>query len=232
MVLQKIIAHSGYTSRRGAEDLVRAGRVKINGKVAKISDQADPEKDKITVNNKLLVGEPPKIYLKLNKPLGYVCTNRHFDNERNIFDLVKLPVRLYAVGRLDKDSRGLVLLTNDGDLTQNLAHPRFEHEKVYEVKVRGEVRNSDIIISRFINGLDIGEKDDLARARRAKYLQNGLFVITLSEGKKRQIRRMFAAVGLDVLDLRRISLAGLSLGSLKEGDWEYLSREEIIFLKK
>lgn len=231
IILQKIIANSGYSSRRKAEELIRTEQVKINGRVAQIGEQADPEKDKITINNKLIPGTPKKIYLKLNKPLGYTCTNRAFKNERNIFDLVRLPDRLFAVGRLDKDSRGLVLLTNDGDLAQRLAHPRFEHEKIYEVRVREAVARPDLIIKRLTGGIDIGEDDGIAKAKRADYLQNSFFVITLNEGKKRQIRRMFQVLDLTLADLKRVNLAGLSLGSLQEGAWSYLTEEEIKNLK-
>lgn len=232
MILQKIISQSGYASRRKADELIRSGAVKVNGQLATIGESADPSKDKITIKGKPLPQVEKKIYLKLNKPAGYTCTNRQFPGERNIFDLVKIPARLYAVGRLDKNSRGLVLLTNDGELTQRLAHPRYEHEKVYEVKVSGEIRNGDLIADRLVKGVDIGEGDDIAHAREARYLQNNSFVITLSEGKKRQIRRMLAFFKLEVTDLRRTELAGLELGDLVEGQWAYLTKEEIANLKK
>lgn len=233
-VLQKIIAASGYCSRRNAEELIRNGAVRVNGEIANVGDRADAERDKITVRGRL-IATAPKIYIKLNKPVGYTCTNRSFPGERNIFDLVRTPERLFAVGRLDKESCGLVLLTNDGELTQQLAHPRFEHEKVYEVEVREkrggwvsqEQPDGEMIARELINGIDIGEGDGIARARKARYLQNGCFIITLNEGKKRQIRRMFSALGLETVGLRRVSLAGLQLGTLKEGAWAPLSAEEI-----
>lgn len=232
MILQKIIAQSGYASRRKADELIRSGVVKVNGHLATIGDSADSAKDKITIKGKPLPQVEKKIYLKLNKPLGYTCTNRQFPGEKNIFDLVKIPARLYAVGRLDKNSRGLILLTNDGEMTQRLAHPRYEHEKTYEVKVRGEIRSGQLIADRLVKGVDIGEGDDIAHAKKARYLQNNSFIIILSEGKKRQIRRMFAFFQLEVTDLRRTELAGLELGSLAEGHWAYLSKEEITNLKK
>ena len=200
MILQKAIAESGYSSRRKAEEIIRDGRVKINGLEAFIGDYADPEKDKITIDGRLISKPEEKVYIMLNKPLGYTCTNRRFAGEKNIFDLVDLPVRLFAVGRLDKDSHGLVLLTNDGDLTQKISHPKFEHDKEYEVKIRDEVVNPDLVIKSLIKGVDIGEGDGVVKAVRAKYLQNGLFRIILNEGKKRQIRRMFATLGTRVVD--------------------------------
>jgi len=238
-ILQKIIAQSGYSSRREAERLIRAGAVKVNGVAATVGQTADPDSDKITVGGRLIGSEPEKIYIKLNKPAGYVSTSRRFPGEKNIFDLVRVPARLFTVGRLDKDSRGLMLLTNDGELTQRLTHPSFEHGKVYEVKVtprqkRGALIgfNAEAIIKKLRAGVDIGEGDGIARAQGIEYLQTGLFVITLNEGKKREIRRMFAAVGLDTLDLKRVASAGLTLGNLAEGKWTHLSEEEINNLKK
>ena len=232
MILQKLIAHSGYCSRRQADDLIRNGRVKVNGKIAIIGDQADIEVDKIMIKNFLISKDAEKIYLKLNKPLGYTCTNRSFPGEKNIFDLIKIPERLFAVGRLDKESSGLILLTNDGDLAQKLAHPSFKHDKVYQVRIKGEFRKGDLIAKKLMSGVDIGEGDGICKARNAKYIDNNLFLITLNDGKKRQIRRMFKAVDLMVDDLRRTNLAGLALGTLKEGTWAYLSKEEIKELTK
>lgn len=231
MILQKIIATSGYCSRRRADELIRAGHVQINGELATIGDQADPLKDIVTIKGKSLPRAAAKIYIKLNKPRGYICTNRSFPNEKSIFDLVNVEERLFAVGRLDKDSRGLVLLTNDGDLTQHLAHPKFQHEKLYEVAIKEKIIKPELITTKFKQGLDIGEGDGMVRVKSIKYLQNNLFIITLNEGKKRQIRRMFKLFGLTVADLKRPSLAGLELGTLAEGRWAYLSPEEISNLK-
>ncbi len=227
MILQKLIAHSGYCSRRQAEDLIRNGRVKVNGKTALIGEQADIETDKIMIKNFLISKDAEKIYLKLNKPLGYTCTNRSFAGEKNIFDLIKIPERLFAVGRLDKESSGLILLTNDGDLAQKLAHPSFKHDKVYQVRIKGEFRKGDLIAKQLMSGVNIGMGDGTVKARNAKYIDNNLFLVTLNDGKKRQIRRMFKAVDLIVDDLRRTNLAGLALGALKEGAWAYLTKEEI-----
>jgi len=231
MILQKAIATSGYCSRRKGEELIREGLVSVNGRLAFIGDEADPEKDKITINGRLLSGPEKLVYIILNKPLGYTCTNRRFPNEKNIFDLVDLPSRLFAVGRLDKDSHGLILLTNDGDLTLKLSHPRYEHDKEYEVKIRDEVINPNLVINNLLKGVEIGDGDGIVKAVRAEYLQNNLFVITLNEGKKRQIRRMFEALGTKVIDLKRVRLGSLTLGNLPEGRWDYLSDEEINNLK-
>ncbi|MEI6529345.1 MAG: pseudouridine synthase [Candidatus Falkowbacteria bacterium] len=232
MILQKVIAASGYCSRRKGEELIRNGVVNINGRQALIGEEADPINDKITINGRLISSPEKMVYVILNKPLGYTCTNRKFANEQNIFDLVDLPTRLFAVGRLDKDSHGLILLTNDGDLTLKLSHPRYEHDKEYEVKIRDEVINPEMVIKELLGGVDIGDGDGVVKAVRAKYLQNDLFVITLNEGKKRQIRRMFDVLGTRVIDLKRISLGSLSLGGLPEGKWDYLTDEEIDNLKR
>ena len=232
IVLQKLIAASGLASRRQAEEMIRAGRVKLNGQTAILGDRADLKQDKITVGGHLIAAVEEKMYLKLNKPIGYTCTNRNFVGEKNIFDLVNVPARLFAVGRLDKNSRGLILLTNDGDLAEKLAHPRYEHEKVYEVTVKGQIQNIERTLKSLVNGVDIGEGDGRVGVQRAQYLQNGIFVITLNEGKMRQIRRMFSILGMTVEDLKRIAIGSLYLNDLPEGRWEYLTREEIEKLKK
>lgn len=231
VILQKIIAASGYTSRRKAEELIRSEQVEINGQLATIGDQADPLKDLITIGGRPLSAPATPLYIKLNKPVGYVCTNRSFPGEKNIFDLLKTTERLFAVGRLDKESRGLVLLTNDGDLAQRLAHPKFQHDKVYEVKIQEKITKPENIATQFKKGVNIGEEDGMVRVKDIKYLQNGLFVITLSEGKKRQIRRMFKALDLNIIDLKRTRISSLEIGNLKEGQWQYLDKEEIKKLK-
>lgn len=232
IILQKIIAASGYCSRREAERLIRGGSVKVNGQTAEVGQQADPEKDRITVKGELIGQAEKPIYLVFNKPVGYTCTNRNFLGERNIFELIRRPERLFTVGRLDRDSRGLVLLTNDGDLTLKLSHPRFAHEKVYEVQVKDEVINPKLVIKELLKGINIEDEDEPLKAEKAEYLQNDLFIITLNEGKKRQIRRMFEALGTRVADLKRVRLGSLSLGSLPEGKYRELTSEELAKLKK
>ncbi len=230
IVLQKAVALSGFCSRRKAEILIENNEIKINGQIAKKGDRVDLEKDKIEIRGKKLSSQPKETYLILNKPRGYTCTNRRFPNEKNIFDLLPDKERLFAVGRLDKDSRGLVLLTNNGDLAFKLSHPSFEHKKEYQVKLKEEIEKPKLISEKLIKGIDIGEGDGLAKAVKVEYLQNNTFVITLSEGKKRQIRRMFNYFKLTISDLKRISLAGIFLGNLEEGKWRNLNKKEIEYL--
>lgn len=241
IVLQKLIASSGKYSRRKAEELIRAGKVLLNGEEAFLGQRAEAGVDVLEVEGEILGEVKDFIYLKFNKPAGYVSTTASFPNERSIFELINLDDKLFPVGRLDKDSRGLMLLTNNGDLAQKLSHPRYEHEKIYEARVKfvgksfGDDRERELepekVIKLMEKGLDIGEGDGLARAKKVELLQRGFFRITLTEGKKRQIRRMFMELGFKILDLKRVELAGLKIGSLPEGSWEYLSEKELRELK-
>ena len=236
-ILQKIIADSGLTSRRHAELLIRKGMVKLNGKPAQLGDRADLSKDKVTISGKPLDPLPDKIYLKLNKPIGYACSNRIFPGEDNIFQLVKSDARLFSIGRLDKNSRGLIILTNDGAITQLLSHPRFSHKKVYIIKAdkgdRQEISYKDgsKICTALKKGVEIGGGDGVVRAKETQYLENNSFKLVLTEGKKRQIRRMFSALKLRVYDLKRIEFAGIRLDGLEEGAIKPLNEKEISYLK-
>ncbi len=233
IILQKAIASSGYCSRRKAESLIREGKVEVNGAEAIIGDMVDLKEDEIKISGQLIGEAEEFVYIKLNKPVGYVCTSRKFSGEKNIFDLIQISERLYPVGRLDKNSRGLVLLTNDGDLAQKLSHPKFEHEKVYHIRLKpGAFFDGRVVAEKLEKGVDIGEGEGIARAKKAQYLQNRDFIITLSEGKKRQIRRMFAAFRLDIDDLLRVEIAGLKLDNLKEAAFQHLSDRELADLKK
>jgi len=226
-VLQKIIAVRNGLSRRQAEGLIRSGSVMLDGKIAKLGDRGN-ETSKILVNGRELRIAPDKIYIMLNKPKGYTCTNRYFAGEHNIFELVPINEKLFAVGRLDKDSRGLILLTNDGALAEKLSHPRYGCEKEYEVLI-----DQDIDVSKKLTaGIDIKEEDGVVWAKKAKYLKDNKYSVILSQGKKRQIRRMFQVLDIKVLDLRRIKLANLELKDLREGKSRQLTSVEIQKLKK
>jgi len=235
IVLQKYLADAGVCSRRKAEELIKKGKVKINEKVAKLGDRIKTG-DKIFLDKKQIGLAKEKIYIILNKPIGYTCTNRKFKGEKNVFDLVTHPkpllrgdVRLVVAGRLDKDSRGLIILTNDGEFVNKVTHPKYGHEKKYEVEIKTQdstIKNKEII-DKFKKGIDIGDGDGVVRAKDIILLSGPStssgqlkFSITLVEGKKRQIRRMFEKINYEVIDLNRVSIGKIKLGSLKIGKWE------------
>lgn len=226
IVLQKFIAEREFFSRRQAEVMVRGGQVKVNGKIAKLGDRADDD-DIVEIKNKRvkkLDTSKKSISIILNKPLGYVCTTRSFENEKNVFHLIDMRERLFIVGRLDKDSRGLVLLTNDGDMAQEMTHPKYECSKIYEVKISGPEKMDEaqinFICHKFKGGMMLEGEDNLALAKDIKYLRDDTFEIILTQGKKRQIRRMFGFLGYNVLDLKRIQLGQFKLGNLPEGEYK------------
>lgn len=226
IVLQKFIAESGHCSRRNAEELIRQGRVFVNGEKAELGMKVDG-KDEVRVNKMRVASAAKKVYIILNKPKGYTCTNRQFEGEKNVFDLIGIDERLFVVGRLDKDSRGLILLTNDGDLALKLTHPRYEHEKVYIVETRliASLRPDDIA-RKIKKGIEIGEGDGIVKAKDAKYIGDNKFKIILTEGKKRQIRRMFKAVGCEIKDLVRVRIGNIELENLPEGKYRFLNEKE------
>lgn len=228
VVLQKFIADSGYCSRRKAELFIREGKAIVNGKKAELGMKVD-DKDVIKVNNKEIKCNKDKIYIMLNKPIGYTCTNRKFEGEKNVFDLVNVEERLFIVGRLDKNSRGLVLLTNDGELTQMLTHPRYEHDKEYEVKLEVESKKLKVksIIDNFKKGVNLDEGDGIVKVKEIDYFGENKFRVVLTQGKKRQIRRMFKVLGYKVEDILRTRIENLKLEDLREGRLRELDKEEI-----
>ena len=224
-ILQKYIAEAGLCSRRQAEELIRTGKVLVNGELAELGMRAD-EEDEVMIYDELLQSKSEKIYIALNKPIGYTCTNREFKNEKNIFELINIEEKLFAVGRLDKNSHGLILITNDGDWAQKLSHPRYEHEKKYVVRVqkqKSKVENIEIL-KRFLKGIDIGDGDGVVKAKEIKALSDSEFEIILTQGKKRQIRRMFGTLDCHVEDLKRIEFAEFKLEDLKTGEWKKIEK--------
>jgi len=236
--LQKFMAKAGFASRRKSETFIDHGLVRINGQVAHLGDRVN-EGDQVDVKtNRGLVSltdqASKKVYIKLNKPVGYTCTNRRFEGEQNVFDLVKSRERLFVCGRLDKDSQGLVLLTNDGDLDLKLTHPRYQHEKIYEVRVRQEIdqRMGEKIMSKMRSGVSIGQEDGIVSVKDIAQTSPTTFSINLVTGKKRQIRRMFIALKLTVASLKRLEMAGIKLGGLGSGRWEYCNQSELKMIQK
>ncbi len=229
--IQKILAARGLCSRRRAEEMIRAGRVTVNGAVCHLGDAADPETDEITVDGVPLAGAAPMTYILLHKPRGYVTTALDEKGRKTVLELVDCGVRVYPVGRLDMDSEGLLLLTNDGDLTNRLLHPSHEVSKTYQVWLREADREK-------LRALQEPLTVDGYRLRPAKlelrWLRDGeaCVLITIHEGRNRQIRKMAEACGMHVTRLRRISEGPISLGNLKKGAWRRLTEREILELKK
>ena len=230
--LQKILSAAGVCSRRAAEGYIIAGRVTVNGSVAALGDRADPEKDDIRLDGKPVTAQEEHVCLLLNKPRGYVTTLSDEKGRRTVADLVKdCGVRVYPVGRLDLDSEGLLLMTNDGALMQHLLHPSHEVSKTYHVSVFGNVNGAAERLSR-ITELE-GEPIRPARVETLSRGENtARYAITIHEGKNRQIRRMCAQCGLTVKRLRRVQEHTLILGNLPAGRWRHLTPGEVADLWK
>lgn len=225
--LQKLIASAGLCARRTAEDWIAAGRVCVNGAVASLGDRADLETDTVTVDGAPLPGKPGAVYLMLNKPRGYVTTLSDEYGRRTAAELVAdCGVRVYPVGRLDRDSEGLLLFTNDGELAQRLLHPRHQVDKVYLVTVRGDIRGAAERLMA-ITELD-GEPIAPAQAAEvARHEGQAVLRVTIHQGKNRQVRRMCAQIGLHVVRLQRVQEGSLLLGDLPAGKWRYLTDQEL-----
>lgn len=229
--LQKLLSAAGVCSRRAAEGYIEAGRVTVNGEVAQLGAKADPDRDDIRLDGRPLPGPAEPVYLLLNKPRGYVTTLSDEKGRKTVAELVKgCGARVYPVGRLDLDSEGLLLLTNDGALAQRLTHPGGEVEKTYHVWVRGPVEQAAERLSR-LRDLE-GEP---IRPARVETLRQGegtaRLAVTIHQGKNRQVRRMCAACGLEVERLRRVREHTLELGALPPGKWRRLTEEEVRALK-
>ena len=224
--IQKILSARGLASRRTAENWIRAGRVRVNGAVCTLGASADPDADRIEVDGVPLPPPPGKKYLMLNKPRGYVTTLKDEKNRKTAASLVDCGCRVYPVGRLDYDSEGLLLFTNDGQLADRLMHPRANVGKTYEVTVEGDWRGGEALLARpiVLDGYRIHPPSvRLLRGEGSR----AVFEITIREGRNRQIRRMCEAAGLRVLRLRRTREGMLRLGTLPSGKWRELTREEI-----
>jgi 23S rRNA pseudouridine2605 synthase/23S rRNA pseudouridine2604 synthase len=228
MRLQKFLSAAGVCSRRHGEVYIQAGRVRVNGRPATVlGTQVDPDNDRIEVDGRIVTLQTRHIYIALHKPKGYVTSCSHA-GETVVMDLIDLPQRLYPVGRLDKDSTGLLLLTNDGRLHHRLSHPSFDHEKEYEVTVEHPI--ADCLLDRLSGGMPLmGTQTRPAKIRR---LSGRRFKMVLREGRNRQIRRMVDKVGHRVVRLKRIRVANIRLGNLPIGAWRHLTpREEKTLLQ-
>ena len=243
--LQKVLAEAGIGSRRACEELIEAGEVTVNGHIVKtLPAWVDPAGDYIKVSGKLIRRPREHIYIMLHKPRGVVCTNRDPEGRRRAIDLVQHPAgpRLYPVGRLDVDSSGLLLLTNDGELANRITHPRYGVHKVYEVTVAGSL--DEAAVKKLESGIFLsdryttrGKKPGRKTQRsRLKLLKRGrdrtLLVMELREGRNREIRRMMLHVGHKVKKLRRVQMGPLKMSGLRAGQWRELMPTELSALKK
>jgi pseudouridine synthase len=231
--LQKLMAKGGLGSRRHCEKLIADGRVRVNGEVARLGRRADPQHDRIEVDGRILAIEEPQ-YIMLHKPRGVISSTEDElrQGRPTVRELVSLPGHLYPVGRLDRQSEGLMLLTNDGHLAHRLTHPRFGHEKVYHVEVEGKV--PDEKLSRWRKGVMLDGK----RTAPAEIViirlggHNSVLRVTLREGRKRQIRRIAADLGHPVVRLVRKRIGSVEIGDLAEGQWRHLTAQEVHALRE
>ena len=234
--LQKLMAHAGIASRRECERLIEKGHVRVNGRVAKVGDKADPNKDRIEFKGQVLSGSKQEehVYIALNKPKGVISSlqDELGEGRRVVRDLIPVPGHLYPVGRLDKQSEGLILMTNDGNLAHKLTHPRYGHTKKYKVVIEGKISQDNL--DKWRNGVYL----DGRRTAPAdvKIMQTGpnftRLEIIMREGRKRQIRRISNMLGHPVNQLVREEIGPLQLGNLKTGDWRYLDPKEVKALQK
>lgn len=233
--LQKILAQAGHGSRRSCEQLIIAGRVRVNGQVAKLGQKADVANDKITLDGKPVAANVEYVYVALHKPRNVLSTvtAEPGDNRKTVRDLVDVPERLYPVGRLDFDSEGLILMTNDGDLANKLTHPRYGHEKEYKVLLAR--RPDDKQLQAWARGvvLEDGHRTAPAQVRFESTSGKGAWIrVIMGEGRKRQIREIGFLLGLPVVRILRIRIGTLRLDKLKPRQWRYLTAQEVAELRK
>jgi 23S rRNA pseudouridine2605 synthase len=232
--LQKILAQAGYGSRRACEEFIIAGRVRVNGQVAELGQKADASIDHITLDGKPLPKIERLVYIALNKPRFVLSTveREEDDNRETVIDLVDVRERVYPVGRLDLESEGLILLTNDGELTNRLTHPRFGHEKEYRVLVARRPDEEQLAAWRRGVVLEDGYKTAPVNVYISEPQGKGAWLrVVMGEGRKRQIREICAMLGLPVVRIVRVRIGSLRLGNLKSREWRFLREDEVEALK-
>lgn len=221
--LNKFIASCGVCSRRKADELISAGKVKINDKVVTNLGEKVEEHDIVKVEDKVISKEEKFVYIALNKPKGYVTTSNDQFDRKSVVDLIHENVRVYPIGRLDMYTEGLLLLTNDGEFANRMMHPKNKVEKTYVVTTDTQVSNEQL--EKLRNGVNIG--DYITRPAKARRIGKGKIEIIIAEGKNRQVRRMCEAVNINLLNLRRVKIGNINLGTLQSGKYRYLTIEEI-----
>ena len=234
--LQKYLAECGIASRRKCEEYIQEGRVKVNGDVAQIGMKVNAEKDEITFDDKKIGIQEKKVYILLNKPIGYVTTAKEQFGRESVLDLVKVKERIVPVGRLDMYTSGALLLSNDGDFIYKITHPKHEIEKTYTVTLSGIVKDEEVETLK--RGVKIEEEGYISKPAKVKILkidyekQISRLEITIHEGKNRQVRKMCEAVGKKVQALHRSKIGNIDVKDIKIGQWRYLTEKEISMLQK
>ncbi len=233
MRLNKFLSSCGVASRRKCEEIILAGKVSVNGKVTNVLSTIVNEKvDKVEVDGVAIKLPAQFVYLKMNKPKGYACTASDERGRKTIFDLLESDVRLFNVGRLDYDTEGLLLLTNDGDFANLVTHPKYHFEKEYIVTAEGEVKEGDLAVLRKGVVID-GQRMPTARVKLLSFDGKWSKVsVVIDEGQNHQVRRMFEAIGKDIKLLKRVRIGDVHLGGLYRGKTKPMTEKEIAFFKK
>ena len=228
MRLNKFLSNSGLASRRKCDEIIAEGKVIVNGKVvSELGYQINERKDKVIVEGKVIKLPSSFVYIKLNKPKGYACTAHDEKGRKTIYDLIDCEERLFSVGRLDYDTEGLILLTNDGDFANCVAHPKYEMEKEYRVTCEGEIKESELAVMRKGVVVD-GKRMPSAKVEKLSF-ENGFtkLSVVINEGQNRQVRRMFEAIGHEIKLLKRVRIGNVRLGGLSRGEYRDLTQEEL-----
>lgn len=230
--LQKYMAKCGVASRRKSEEIISQGRVSVNDKIIKEIVMIDEGIDIVKVDGQTISPEEKEVYIILNKPIGIITSVKDQFGRKTVTELVNIKERVYPVGRLDYDTSGLLILTNDGDMAYKLTHPSHEIEKVYEARIKGIPTMGEI--EKFKRGLSIENYTTAPSDIRIlmKYENSSLVQITIHEGRNRQVRKMCNAINHPVIELKRIKMGGIELGDLKPGEWRELNEHEVEYLKR
>ncbi len=229
--LNKFLSNSGVASRRKCDEIIASGKVTVNGKVVtEIGSQINEKKDKVMVEGKAVCLPSSFVYIKLNKPKGYACTASDEKGRKTIYDLVDCEERLFSIGRLDYNTEGLIILTNDGDFANKVSHPRYDVEKEYRVTIEGKIKESELAVLRKGVVVD-SQKMPPAKVKLLSQDENvSKISVVINEGQNRQVRRMFEAIGREIKLLKRVRIGSVRLGGLSRGQWRDLTEDELNLL--